>query len=75
MNDYIFTFGQGQVLAGFCQPIVADNFNEAERIMQEHYGKKYCMGYTPEQWNDMKDDPNRYWPLEVELPAIFQEEE
>ncbi len=43
--------------------------------MQEHYGKKYCLGYTLERWTSMKEDPNRSWSLEVRLPAITQEEE
>lgn len=64
------TFGCGQKHAGKVQPIKAETMNEARALMFERYGPAWCTSYSAEQWQAEKDRPERYWPIEQELPLL-----
>ena len=51
MPVYIFTFGINQKYKGNFQPIVANSFQEAEKLMFKHYGKDWAFGYTEKSFN------------------------
>lgn len=68
MNDeYIFTFGQGQPLAGHCVRIRGD-YAEAREKMIEKFGLKWAFQYDAKQWDEWKDNPERAWYMEKEIP-------
>lgn len=71
MNKYIFTFSCGQVNAGKCQPIYAENMETARAEMFRQYGDKWCMGYDEKQWEENKERAVRCgYPIETELEPI-----
>lgn len=67
MDKYIFTFGSGQLYAGFYQPIYADNRDEARAKMIDIHGLKWSHQYTGEEWEATELD---YGTLEQPLQAI-----
>lgn len=71
MKKWFFTFGCGQENGGKVQPIMASEYGKAREKMFELYGTHWCMDYSEETWNKMKNDPNRRWPMEDELPLII----
>ena len=74
-KKWYFTFGCGQVNAGKCQPIYAKSANKAREKMFDIYGEKWCWQYTEEEWKEIEDRPDRYWPMEEELPELVMREE
>lgn len=34
------------------------------------YGAKWAFQYPEEEWERLKNDPNRRWPVETELEVI-----
>lgn len=68
MNRYIFTFGSGQLYAGFYQPIYANDGMEARVKMLEIHGLKWGFQYTDEEWKAAK---LKYGALEQPLQAIY----
>lgn len=72
MNKYIFTFGVGQPLGGYCQPIFAENFLKAREKMVELHGRNWCAGYTELEWQKAKTMVGS--TLEKELEAIYIED-
>lgn len=71
MGRYYFTFGSNCPNAGKCQVIEASNEYYARAKMFQLYGRNFCTSYDEENWNQMKNDPNRKFPLETELPEII----
>ena len=71
MNKYYFTFGCGTPNKGKCQVIEASCELFARAKMFEIYGSHFCTSYGEEQWNEMKNNPNRPYELEHELPDII----
>ena len=65
-----FTFGKGQQHAGHCQPIKASSHEAARTKMFELYGSEWCFQYSEQQWQEVIDNPMRFWPMEEELPLI-----
>jgi hypothetical protein len=55
-NKYIFTFGSGQLYAGFYQTIYANDPNTARGKMVELYGTKWSHQYTAKQWEEAVDN-------------------
>lgn len=74
MNEWIFTFGCGQALAGKCVRI-SGTYGEARQKMMEVFGDKWAFQYSLEEWEQMKNDPNRMWPMEEELDLQSLKEE
>lgn len=66
MTEYIFTFGCGQPLAGKCVRI-SGSYGEAREKMCRIFGDKWAFQYSAEEWEKMKNDPHRTWPLEEEI--------
>ena len=66
---WIFTFGTGQEHGGHYVKIYGTH-NEARNKMIERYGVKWCWQYSSKEWEDIKNDPNRTFPLETELEVI-----
>ena len=67
MNEWIFTFCGGQPLGGYCVRIQG-TYNEAREKMVEKYGTAWGFQYSAEQWETWKNDPDRTWPMEKEIP-------
>jgi hypothetical protein len=70
---FYFTFGDGHMYSGCCQPIMADDYYSARARMMKEYGNKWAFQYTEEQWNGMKNNPHRHYRIEEELPTILVE--
>lgn len=73
MQKWFFTFGCGQTNAGFVQPIIAENADMAREQMFATYGAEWCFQYSEQEWEEAKTRPNRWWPIEKELPTIIAE--
>ena len=43
------------------------SYTTAREKMIEKYGTNWGFQYSEKEWNDMKNDPNRWWPLETLL--------
>lgn len=50
MPVYFFTFGMGQTYEGYCQPIIAENEEDARVKMVELYGRKWAFQYTESEY-------------------------
>lgn len=64
-----FTFGCGQLHAGYCQPILG-TFSTARNKMFEMYGDAWCFQYSENEWERIKNDPKRFWPMEKDLELV-----
>lgn len=71
MEKYYFTFGCDSPNAGMCQVVEASCELYARAKMFDLYGNKFCTSYPEDIWMKMKNDPNRKFPLEKELPQII----
>ena len=69
-KKFYCTFGFGQLHAGYVLPLIAVSENQARRYMVEAFNGQWCGTYSEEYWNEMKNDPNRMWPMEKELPTL-----
>ena len=65
-NEWVFTFGIGQPLAGYCIRI-AGTYGEARAKMWEQFGDRWAFQYGAEEWDEMKKNPNRIYPMEKEI--------
>lgn len=54
MQKFFFTFGYAHDHDGYCQPIVARSYEEAERIMFQEYVRQWAFGYTEKEFNESK---------------------
>lgn len=71
MKKYIFTFGCGQELAGFCQPIIAESHKAARDKMFELHGDRWGFQYSEENWEECKQSAKENgYPIERELTPI-----
>lgn len=50
---YYFTFGMGQSMEGYCQPIIANDAKQAREKMFEVYGNEWAMQYTQSDYQDL----------------------
>ena len=66
---WYFTFGFGQPNAGRYVKIWG-TFESARYKMIVLYGYKWAFQYSEEEWEKVKNDPNRRWPMETELRTI-----
>ena len=66
---WYFTFGCGQQHAGRYVKIWGTLMDARDRMF-ERYGAKWSFQYSEKVWNKMKNDPNRFWPMETELETI-----
>lgn len=74
MEKYYFTFlGNDPIHANHVQPIVANNYYDARRIMFDVYGEHWGFQYSEEQWNEWCNERPWYVLAETELPLITQE--
>lgn len=71
MNEeyWIFTFGYGQKHQGYYVKIFG-GFFEARAKMYDKYGEEWSMQYSAKHWDDVKNNPDRFWPMEKELEVI-----
>lgn len=71
---WIFTFGCGRDIygdrAGKSVRIYADSAYEARQKMVGKYGSRWAFQYSAEEWEDMKNNPDRWWDMEEELEVI-----
>ena len=65
-NEWVFTFGAGHSFAGHCVRIKG-TYDEARAKMCDAFGLKWAFQYSADEWERMRNDPNRMWPMEQEL--------
>jgi len=65
-KTWYFTFGCGQRFEGQCQPIIG-TYSDARAEMFMVHGKAWAFQYSAEQWQEIKDDPTRFWEMETEM--------
>ena len=65
-EKWIFTFGSGQRYQGH-YVVMTGTYYEAREKMVEKYGDKWGFQYSEQEWEEMENDPNRWWPLEIPL--------
>lgn len=66
-ESWIFTFGFGDYpFSGKCVRIQGD-FNMARQKMFDLVGSEWGFQYSEEEWEKMKNDPDRLYPLEQEI--------
>ncbi len=63
------TFGCRQKHAGKYVK-VRGTFNSARKKMFDKYGAEWSFQYSEEEWEKIKNDPDRWWPMEEELEVI-----
>lgn len=66
---WIFTFGSGQEHEGKYVRIKGTYFTAREKMF-DRYGEKWGFQYSEKEWEDIKNDPQRWWPIETELEVI-----
>lgn len=66
---WIFTFGWGMPHGGKYVKIKG-TYGEARQKMCDKYGTQWAFQYSEKEWEDMKNDPKRFWDMEVELEVI-----
>ena len=59
---WIFTFGCGSPKAGMATKIFG-TYDEARQKMFEIYGDKWAFQYSEENWEEMKADRIRMYPM------------
>ena len=68
---WYFTFGCGQPHAGHYVRIKGTQASSREK-MWDIYGAKWAFQYSEEEWERLKNDPNRRWPMETELKTTIE---
>ena len=68
--SWVFTFGSGQQYEGKCVRVFADDFMEARQKMIDRYGIEWGFQYSSDEWEEMRNDPKRYWDMEEEIESI-----
>lgn len=68
INKFIFTFGVGQLYAGYYQPIYAENSRIARQKMIELHDLKWSHQYTEKEW---KENISKGYAIEHPLEAIY----
>lgn len=66
---WVFTFGCGHPHAGYYVKIKG-SFDEARKKMFQKYGAKWGLQYSWDEWTKIRDNPERWYPLEEELEVI-----
>ena len=66
---WIFTFGGDQKHAGKYVKIRGTAVSARDKMFNK-YGDKWGFQYSEEEWENMKNDPRRWWDLETELEVI-----
>ena len=66
MEEWIFTFGYGQPCGGKCVRLEG-TFEETRDKMMEYFGCSWGFQYSADEWEEMKNDPNRGWDMEEEI--------
>ena len=72
--EYLFTFSGNHLKAGYCQPIFAEDYGKARMKMFDLFGDNWGFQYSRAEWDRMKNDPTRRWEMEIELPAIKEDD-
>ena len=71
MSVWYFTFlGDDPVYGGYCQPIKAESWYDARIKMCELHGDRWCFQYSADEWERVKNNPERWYPIEKELELI-----
>ncbi len=65
-ETWIFTFGANQQHAGHYVKFTG-TFEEAREKMLQKYGYEWGFQYSEEEWEELENNPNRWWKLETEL--------
>lgn len=65
-EKWIFTFGSGQKHAGHYVIMTGPQVIAREKMI-EKYGNNWAFQYSEAEWEEMENDPNRFWPLETPL--------
>lgn len=68
---WIFTFGCGHRFAG-CYVKIYGTYGEAREKMCNKYGDKWAFQYSEENWNAMKNDIHRMFPMEDTVLEVIE---
>lgn len=68
---WIFTFGCGHRFAG-CYVKIYGTFSEARKKMCDKHGDKWAFQYSEENWNAMKNDIHRMFPMENTVLEVIE---
>ena len=66
MNEWIFTFGYGQAMQGYCVR-VKGSYAEARQKMFDKFGRNWAFQYSAEDWDKWKEDKSKPWITEEEI--------
>ena len=76
MEEYVFTFGCGQVLEGFYVRIKGKSFDDCRKTMLEIFDTEWAFQYSLEDWNNWTKEAKKLGiPLEEELICLENKEE
>lgn len=70
MNKYYVTFGVGNRLSEFIQPIVASSKEEAEKKMNEVYGREWAFCYDEDEFNSLEFNLKELRPIYCGDPGM-----
>lgn len=65
-EEWVFTFGHGHLFGGKCVRLQG-SFEDTRNRMFNLFGNKWGFQYSAEEWEHMKNDKDRMYPLETEI--------
>lgn len=75
LKEFIGSFGAGQKQEGTCQPIMAESYGMARKIMFGLYGEEWGFMYTRDEWEKWGREAKLVKvPIEKELLTYYQKE-
>ena len=66
-TEWVFTFGSGQYPFNSKCVRIHGTYGDARKKMFDLVGSKWGFQYSAEQWDEMKNDKSRIYPLEEEI--------
>lgn len=71
MEEYIFTFGSGQELEGFCVRVKGLDYYDCRKKMCERFGEEWSFQYSLKKWNEWTKEAKTIGiPIEEEILVI-----
>ena len=65
-EEWVFTFGHGQPFQGKCVRIKGE-YADARNQMFNMFGSVWGFQYSADEWEKMKKDKDRMYPIETEI--------
>lgn len=71
METYIFTFGSGQELEGFCVRVIGTDYYSCREIMCNKFGEEWCFQYSLADWEKWIEKAKKIGiPVEEEILTL-----